>query len=247
VTPSKVPCAQRCVCCSDLMSSPSKKSLLAAALAADVPAKQAPPSGTDTPVDHLLTLAADLRERISVLQILDGSAPQWPGITACIDLLYEVAADASKGLQAAYKGAQEASNRIKCLEADLDAQRSRAEESEDALAASDAENGELTRQIEYLQAKANNLQSEVSHERADKERKVCSWSASGLKHTVAHRRVNPAHGHAWGSLRERLVAEFPWCRWMICAASTRRQRSVLRALELSVTVSKKSWSSRRRS
>lgn len=155
------------------MGSPSRRSLLAATLAADGPSKPVLASESDTPTESLVKIAADLKERIAVLQILDGSAPQWPGITACIDMLYEVAGDASEGLQRAHRRAHESSTRLKELEVELDKQKGRADEAEDALAACDTENNELTKQFEQHGTTITNLKSELAHERADKERKVC--------------------------------------------------------------------------
>ena len=152
------------------MVSPSKRSLQAAALAEERTPAQSD-SATST-ADYLLKLASELKERIEVLRILDGTAPQWPGITNCIDMLYDVAAEASEGLQYACQSAQKSASELEEIAGKLQAQQGRADEAEDALAASNNENSVLEAELEQTQTNISRLQSELADERLERERKV---------------------------------------------------------------------------
>lgn len=164
------------------MGSPSKRSLQAAALAREGPSTDIYASSSgESPGEHLLKLASELKERIDVLRILDGTAPQWPGITNCLELLYAVAAEASNGLQQAYQAAQQSSSQLQAVNAQLQAESGRADEAEDALAASNSENSRLSAELEQVQGRLGRVQSELTDERAEKERKV--WG------TTVHRDI----------------------------------------------------------
>lgn len=161
------------------MGSPSKRSLQAAALAGDGSLKElSASSSAESPAEHLLKLASELKERIDVLRILDGTAPQWPGITNCLEMLYDVAADASEGLRRAYQTAQQSTQKLEEVCGQVQTEKGRADEAEDALAASNGENTSLSMNLEQAQGRLSCLQSELADERAEKERKVCKHSSS---------------------------------------------------------------------
>lgn len=166
------------------MGSPSRRSLQAAALASEgLPSKAlSSSSSSDSPAEHLLKLASELKERIDVLRILDGTAPQWPGITNCIELLYDVAAEASEGLKNAYQTAQQSTRQLEEVSAKLQTQEGRADEAEDALAASNSENSSLSADLEQVQCSLERVQSELAGERAEKERKVCALTPTFSEH-----------------------------------------------------------------
>jgi chromosome segregation ATPase len=155
-----------------MVVSPSKRSLQAAAIAGEGQALSSATSA-DSPAEHLLKLAAELKERIDVLRILDGTAPQWPGITNCIEMLYDVAAEASEGLKQAHQAAQQLSSRLQQVNAKLQVQQERADEAEDALAASNSENNALSMDLEQTKSSLERVKSEIAQERVEKELMVC--------------------------------------------------------------------------
>lgn len=177
------------------MASPSKKSLRAAALAEERPCAQS--STEDSTANHLLKLASELKERIEVLRILDGTAPQWPGITTCIDMLYDVAVEASEGLQQACQSTQKSKHALEEVSAKLQVQKFRADEAEDALVESNNENSALTAEIQRRQTTVSRLQSEIADERLERERKVCYLQSCCSTTTHFHRAVFQAavNGH----------------------------------------------------
>lgn len=150
------------------MGKPSEKALRTALLA---PEHASPHTANlDTVNESLVALAQALKDRIGVLQILDGTAPEWPGIQACMESMVELAQDVSQQLQASRDTQEKAAADVFVKESKIRQLEGQLAENADALAAAE---DEATRTLEEHQqvnqqlstCKQNMEQLQIQHER----------------------------------------------------------------------------------
>ena len=170
------------------MGKPSEKALRTALLAPEHASPHTP--NLDTGTGSLVALAQALKDRIGVLQILDGTAPEWPGIQACMESMVELAQDVSQQLQASRDIQEKAAADVFVKQSEIRQLQGQLAENGDALAAAE---DETTRTLEEHQqvtqqlntCKQNMEQLQIQHERkvgATLTRASCDINASVSNH-----------------------------------------------------------------
>lgn len=150
------------------MGKPSKKALRAALLAPEPGANGEPAPEANT----IVTLAQALKERIGVLQILDGTAPEWPGIQACMDSLVDLAQETSQQLHASYESHEKVVAIVHAKEVEVHQLQGQLAESADALAAAEQEASDTAHEHRELTQQLDACKQSMELQHAKHERQV---------------------------------------------------------------------------
>ena len=152
------------------MVMPSERALRAALLAPE----HVNPRASD--VDHcngdIVAVARDLKERIGVLQILDGTAPEWPGIHSCTEVLVELAQDLSRQLSASRERSAQEKVVLHARDGEILGLKEQLAESVNALEAAEADNSEMSEQCKQLTDRLEACQEKLEQQHSKHEAKV---------------------------------------------------------------------------
>jgi hypothetical protein len=127
--------------------------------------------------ESLLNVISDLKNHLTVLEILDGSAVEWPGIVACTDSMQSLARAASARLVEAERTIKEMSGRVTNLTKDVALQRLRADKAEEQLKASREECHALSKSVVKGEI-------ELSRERRERDQQVCVSAIMAERHLL---------------------------------------------------------------
>eukprot|EP00892_Ulva_mutabilis_P003317 jgi/Ulvmu1/1357/UM011_0085.1 len=153
------------------MAQPSQRALRAALLA---PEHANPHNSRTDKADggkDIVAMTRALKERIGVLQILDGTACEWPGIHACTDSLADLALEVSQQLQSSRESCEQARSKLRATEAEVSPLRIQLEEGSDALDASEADNSRLAEEQKQLTEQLHACQQSLEQQQSKHEAK----------------------------------------------------------------------------
>lgn len=169
------------------MGKPSEKALRAALLAPELVSNGEPAPATGT----IVTMAQALKERIGVLQILDGTAPEWPGIQACMESLVDLAQETSQQLHASGESREKAVAAVHAKEVEVLQLQGQLAESADALAAAEQEASHTAHEQRELTQRLDTCKQSMEQQQAKCERQVGCARVS--PHPAAHQHLQRVH------------------------------------------------------
>lgn len=157
------------------MAQPSKRALRAALLAPECAIPQANRADILDESTDIVAMTHALKERIGVLQILDGTAPEWPGIHACTESLVELAQEVSQQLNSSRELCDKVNSDLRAKQAEVSVLQGQLAESCDALRAAEADNSILCEEQQQLTERFRACQESLEQQRSKHEAKVGTY------------------------------------------------------------------------